>query len=106
MTETITLPSIDGKPLIKQPSKSTDRHAREIAAKVAKLEQLSTTQYRRAKFIIEHGSPEIQQLVREDKLSIWRAYNYVRRQYERNLFLLVEAELENLPSIDGKEASP
>ena len=82
MTIPNTLPSFDGKPLVKPKSKSTDRHSREIADRVARMQGLSTTMFRRAKIILLYGSDEVQQLVRDDKVSIWRAYNFVVREQE------------------------
>jgi len=86
------LPSFDGKPLIKPKAKSTDRHSRETSARVAKMQGLSTTMFRRAKFILLYGSAEVQQLVRDDKVSIWRAYNFVVREHEAKAFKLIETE--------------
>jgi hypothetical protein len=75
-----TLPSFDGKPLLKPKSKSTDRHSRERLAIIAQNALMKETTFRRYVFIMIHGSPEIQQLVIDKKVSIWRAYNFVNRK--------------------------
>lgn len=49
-------------------------HAREIAAKKAGI---SETTFHRAKTVLEKGSPELQQRVREGKTSIAHAYNVI-----------------------------
>lgn len=98
-----SLPSFDGKPLIKPKAKSANRHSRETAVKAVEGTGLSVTQYRRGKFILKYGSPEIQQLVRENKLSIWRAYNYVKHEQDVKVFQWVS---KNLPSSDGKRDQP
>ena len=88
MTE-LTLPSIDGKPLVKPTSKSTDRHKRETIYKIAKDLALSATSLRRGTYIRKFGSEEIKELCRNGQVSIWRAYNYVKRQQEMKLIELL-----------------
>ena len=86
------LPSFDGKPLIKPKSKSTERHKRETLSKIAESQKISTATLRRAKYIIAFGSEDVKELCRSGQLSIWRAYNFVKRQEEHKLFTLLEAE--------------
>jgi len=92
MTE-LTLPSIDGKPLVKPKAKSTDRHKRETAYKIAKDLNLSVATLRRGTYVLKFGSKEIIELLRSGQISVWRGYNYVRRQQEKKLFeLLLKAK--------------
>jgi hypothetical protein len=80
-------------------TKSTDRHKRETAFKIADSLQLSVTTLRRVHFIKKFGSPEIQQALRDEKISISRAFNIVKAEDEergrlflRDLLKLPEAE--------------
>ena len=88
------LPSIDGNSLIKPKAKSTDRHKREALSKIAENLQISVATLRRAYYIQKYGSKEINDLCRDGKLSIWRAYNFVRRENEKKLISLLLKEKE------------
>ena len=79
------LPTIDGKPLVKPKAKSTDRHKREKLYKIAKNLQMSVATLRRGHYILKFGSEEIKELLRNNEVSVWRAYNYVKRQKEMEL---------------------
>lgn len=87
----LILPSIDGNSLIKPKAKSTDRHKRETLSKVGEKVGLSVATFRRSLYIDKWGSEEIKQLCRSGQLSVWRAYNFVRRQQEEKLFELILA---------------
>lgn len=82
MTETVTLPPIDGKPFLKKTAPSTARHAREALAKMLKENNLgfSVTTARRIDYVNEHGTPEIKEAMNNEQVSVWFAYNYVKRQ--------------------------
>jgi len=84
------LPSIDGKSLMRSKSKSTDRHEREAISKIARQVHLSVPTFRRGLYIKKYGSEEIQELCKSGKLSIWRAYNFVKREQEAKLFRMLE----------------
>ena len=88
------LPSIDGKPLVRSKSKSTDRHKRETISKIAEQVQLSAPTLRRILYIKKYGSEQVQELCKNEKLSTWRAYNFVRQQQEGKLFRIIEETLE------------
>ena len=89
---TEALPSIDGKQLIKPKSKSTDRHKREKISKIAEQVALSPATLRRGVYVDKYGSEEIKELCKNGKLSIWRAYNFVKHQQERKMIELLLKE--------------
>ena len=95
------LPSIDGNLLIKPKAKSTDRHKREAISKIAETVHLSVASLRRGYYIQKYGSKEINDLCRDGKLSIWKAYNFVKRENEKKLIAMLLAEKEKLKKAEG-----
>ena len=82
----MTLPPIDGNPFIKPKAKSTDRHRRETAFKVAldvsKIcgRRLSVTTIRRMEYVVDFGSPEIKEALDKEVISISKAYSIVKAE--------------------------
>lgn len=99
------LPSIDGKPLIKSPSKSTARHKRELMNKIAEKVGLSGTQFFRLRFIQEHGDPQIIGLLKAEKISTWRTYCYVRRKHDAEVFKVIEQYVLEKQSGEGQKVT-
>ena len=94
------LPSIDGNIVSKVEAKSTARHKRETMYKIAEKLDLSEATLRRGHYIQKFGSAEINELCRSGKLSIWKAYNIVKKDQERKtveyLFSLPKEEVKGL----------
>jgi len=53
---------------------------RETLAIIGKASQGSASTVRRVKFIKAHGSPTLQEAVRNGEISTWKAYSFLKGQ--------------------------
>ena len=95
-----TIPSNTQYPIkqrgIKPTAKTYERHMRETDEKAIRAMNMdmSVTIYRRAKYIMKHGSNELKKLCNDGKISISTAYNIAKKEWSGKVYRALDAVMK------------